>query len=318
MLEAVWDYCNPYEWMERTARSKMPPLMIQAAITGGIHGKETNPNLPESIEEQVEAACEAFQAGAVAVHVHVRDPENQTIQTKNPDDYSKLNEMIRKRCPEMIVNNSTGGMGDLTIREKLAPLFAECKPDIVSLNPGPFVGVQKYKERLEPLPNPRPEKLVDFIMPITYDDVYETAKLCIEKKVKPEIEIFHPGHFWIVNDLINKKLIGPPYILQLVMGFPTGTYPTPNNFLASVTEMPKGSIFFGPGMGPYQLPVNVLSMIMGGHVRVGLEDNVYYKKGELAKNSAQQVERIIRIAGEMNRTIATVEEARQMLGLSTN
>lgn len=314
--EAIWDYKNPYIWMEKARKSEFPPLMISAALTGGIHGKECNINLPETIDEQVEAAYQAYQAGAVAVHLHVRDPKNITKGSKNPDDFSKVNERIRKRCPGMIINNSTGGTGELTLEEKMAGLFAECKPDVASLNPGPFMLNLKLNARPAPLSFPREECVVEGVIPIKYSDVYKTAKVMKEKGIRAEIEIFHSGHFWVVNDLIEKELLEKPFSLQFIFGFQTSVQPNPWCMLSMINEMPKGSVFFCPGVGPYQLPMNVMSILMGGHVRIGLEDNVYYRKGELAKSSAQQIERIRRISEEMGRPVASCKEAREMLGLA--
>ena len=313
--QAYWDYRNPYEWMERVGRSTMPPTMIGVALTGANHGKEANPNLPELIDEQIEAAYEAYQAGAVSVHIHLRDPENPAVSVNDSKLFSKVNEGIRKRCPGMIINNSTSGSPSETAAEKIASVFADCKPDMCSLNPGPFMISARFKDREEPLMAPRQGFVNDICIPITYGDIRYWAKTMKEMGVKPEIEIFNPGQFWSVNDLISKDLIDPPYIVQFVMGFQTGSYACPQNLMNMIENCPKDCIFFVPGVGAYQLPMNVMGIILGGHVRVGLEDNVYYRKGELAKNSAQQVERIRRISEEMNRPIATVAQAREMIGL---
>lgn len=315
MNSCIWDYRDPYEWMARVAKSAMPPAMISVAITGGIQGKEYNPNIPESAEEQIEAACAAYQEGAVSVHIHARNPNNLSQQTDDKNVYSKINEEIRKRCPGMIINNSTGGSPELSIQQKLAGVFADCKPDMASLNPGPFMMNMHLKERKAPLSGPRPEWSGDVNIPVSYSDVYLAAKTMLEHDIKPEIEVFHPGHYHVIKDLIDKGLIKAPYVTQLVFGFQTSIYPTPWNVLNMINELPKDSIFFCPGIGPYQLPINMMALVMGGHVRVGLEDNVYYKKGELAKSSAQFVARIRRISEEMNRPIATPTQAREMLCL---
>lgn len=315
MNTAIWDYKDPNEWMARIARGNMPPLMIQCALTGGVQGKEVNPNLPETMEEQVEAAVEAYKAGACTIHIHVRNPENVTEQTNKAEDYSKVNEMIRERCPGAIISNTTGGLEERPVIEKLAPIFADCKPDIISLNPGPFMARFVLKERKEPLMHPREERTIYTNLPMTYSDLRYTASLCLEHDIKPETEVFHTGNFWVVNDLIEKELLKPPYLMQFVFGFQTATYPTPWNMLSMLDEIPENSIYFCPAIGPHQLPINMMAMIMGGHVRVGLEDNLYYHKGELSKSGAQQVERIVRIAKELNRPVATVDQAREMLGL---
>jgi len=312
---AIWDYRDPYIWMEKIRNSEMPPTMIAVALTGGVQGKEYNPNLPETAEEQIEAAYEAYQAGAVSVHIHARNPDDPTVASIDSAVYTKINEGIRKRCPGMIINNSTGAGPQYTPKDKLAGAYADVKPDMCSLNPGPFMMDLLLKERPAELGFPREKTMMPICIPMVYDDVRSTAKSLKELGIRPEIEVFNHGHFWVVNDLISKGLIDPPYVLQFIFGFQTAVYPTPWNVINMINEMPKDSIFFVPGVGVYQLPLNVMGLVMGGHVRVGLEDNVYFKRGELAKNSAQQVERIRRISEEMNRPIATCEQARKMLGL---
>ncbi len=118
------------------------------------------------------------------------------------------------------------------------------------------------------------------------------------------------------EDLVAQDLIAPPYLFQFVMGYQTSSYPTPNNLLSLINELPGNSIFEVAGLGPFQIPMVVLSVIMGGHVRVGLEDNVYLKRGRFYKSNAEAVEHIVRIAGEINREIANPGQAREMLGLS--
>jgi 3-keto-5-aminohexanoate cleavage enzyme len=136
----------------------------------------------------------------------------------------------------------------------------------------------------------------------------------LENDVKAELEVYNPGQLWLVNNLIQKELIRPPYLIQFVMGFQTSSFPTPANVLALINELPPQSMFSLIGVGPFQLPMNVFSVMMGGHVRVGMEDNLYYKKGEKLKSNAQLVKRIKKIAEEMNREVATVAQAREMLG----
>ena len=137
-----------------------------------------------------------------------------------------------------------------------------------------------------------------------------------EKGVKPEMELYHPGMYWVVQDLIMEGLIDPPYDIQYVMGFQTSSFPTPANLLSLVNELPPQSIFFAIGVGHYQLPMNVMAVMLGGHVRVGMEDNLYYKRGQKLEKNAELVARIARIANEMNREVATPAQAREMLGIS--
>ena len=123
--EYIWDYRNPYLWMDRVMRSAFPPMIITCAITGGVQGKESNEYLPESAEEQADAVYEAYKAGAVSVHMHARDPNNLALTTKNPEDYSRINKLIRERCPDIIINNTTGGGPWLSTEERMCCLFAD-------------------------------------------------------------------------------------------------------------------------------------------------------------------------------------------------
>jgi 3-keto-5-aminohexanoate cleavage enzyme len=312
--ELFWDYRNPYEWMRRVRTSSMPPLIICCAITGGMHGKELNPNLPETAEEQVEQAYEAYKAGASMVHVHVRNPNKLYECTGSAEEYRKVNGMIREKCPDIIINNTTGGGPGMSAAERMMCLDAG--PEVASLNMTPDMTRMTFKERKPPLPHPRPEIKMDESNQPSYAEVAAFARRMKERGVKAEFEMFQPGAYWVVQDIISQGLVEKPYLVQLVMGGMTGIYPTPWNLLALLQELPQPCVFEVAGMGPYQLPMTVASIMLGGHVRVGMEDNVYLSKGRLLKSNAEIVERIARIAHDMNRDVATPRQARQMIGIS--
>jgi 3-keto-5-aminohexanoate cleavage enzyme len=311
--EYMWDYRNPYIWLEKI-RTGMPPLIVSCAITGGVQGKEYNENLPETAEEQAEQTHEAYKAGASIVHVHARNPECLWMTSSNPEDYLRVNALIRKKCPDIIINNTTGGGPELTSEQRMASIYAN--PELNSLNLGPFVLKMPLRERKEPLPSPRPAVEFDRCLPISYGDISLYAKTMKEKGVKPEMELYHPGMYWVVQDLIMQGLVEPPYDIQFVMGFQTSSFPTPENLLSLIRELPDQSLFFVIGVGLYQIPMNVMAILLGGHVRVGMEDNVYYAKGRKLKSNAEAVQRIVRIARDMGREIATPQQAREMLGIS--
>ncbi|MBW2543961.1 MAG: 3-keto-5-aminohexanoate cleavage protein [Deltaproteobacteria bacterium] len=309
----MWDYRDPYAWMGKV-RSGLPPLIISCAITGGVQGKEYNENLPETPEEQAEQTHEIYKEGASIVHVHARNPEAWWLTSSNADDYLKINSLIRKKCPNIIINNTTGGGPEMTIEQRMASIYAN--PEMCSLNLGPFMLKVPLKERKEPLSHPRPEFLFDKCIPASYADINMYAKTMKEKGIKPEMELYHPGMYWVFQDLMMGGMIDPPYDIQFVMGFQTGSFPTPANLLSLINELPPQSIFFVIGVGHFQLPLNVMSILLGGHVRVGMEDNVFYSRGRKIKNNAEPVARIVRIAKEMGREIATPQQAREMLGIS--
>ncbi len=311
----IFDYRNPYEWAQRTAASSLPPLIICAAITGGVHGKEVNPNLPETPEEQVEQTYDCYRAGASMVHVHARDPENWGEGTGDPQAFYDINGMIREKCPDMILNLTTGGSYGQTFEERVRCLDA--KPETASLNLGPEMYKVRFKERKAPLLHPRNEIYMNDCSHATYKEISTLAGMMKERGIRPEMELFHPGHYWVINDLISQRLVEKPYKIQFVLGSITASYATPWNVMNMIQEMPNDSIFSIAGLGPFQTSMATMAILLGGHVRVGMEDNVYYRKGELLRSNAQAVERVVRLAKDMNREIANPIQAREILGLST-
>jgi 3-keto-5-aminohexanoate cleavage enzyme len=311
-MPAVWNYSDPYEYIERVQRNAMPPLIITVAITGGGTGKELNPNTPETPEEQAQAVYEAYKAGACSVHIHARD-ETGAETSSDPARYRYINRLVRERCPDIIVGNTTG-LAPWLPREGAIRIL-EAEPEMASLNMGPFHIKQIQKKREAPLKG-RPEDIVrDAILPVTWTEIEQIARICLERNIKPEMEIYHAPMFWAMQNLINQNLLKKPYWMQLIFST-LFEFPTPKAVTKMVDCVPHDSLFSVIGVGSHQLPLTTLSIILGGHVRVGLEDNVYYKRGELAKSNAQLVERIVRLASELGRDIATPSQAREMLGLS--
>ena len=135
--------------------------------------------------------------------------------------------------------------------------------------------------------------------------------------IKPELETYHPGGGWVIRFLIQEGLVEKPYWIQTVMGYQTSSLPTVDNVLQIIREFPGDTVWLTSGIGPHQLPMTTLATMLGRHVRVGLEDNVYYKRDEKASSNRQLVERAARIIHELNREVATPAQAREMLGLST-
>jgi 3-keto-5-aminohexanoate cleavage enzyme len=313
MEDYIWDYRNPYQWMEKVRKSSFPPVIICCAITGGVQGKEANENLPETPEEQAEQSYEAYLAGASMIHIHVRDPQKWYDGSGDTEQYGLVNSMIRERCPGIIINNTTGGTWGMSIEQRLSCMDA--KPDVATLNMQPDMYKMKLKERKAPIPHPKPEIQLDGLMHVTYGEIATFAQAMKERDIKPEMEIYQPGTYWVIQDLIAQQLIEPPYLIQFVMGYQSSMYGTPANLITLVNELPSQSIFEVAGVGPFQLPMNVIGLLLGGHVRVGMEDNVYYSKGRLLKSNAEAVQRIARIAKDLNREIATPEQARKIMGL---
>jgi len=311
----IWDFHDPYEWLQRVRRSSFPPLIICAAITGGVHGKEANRNLPETPEEQVEQTSAAYQAGASIVHAHVRDPQKWWDGSDSVEQYYKVNAMLRQACPDIIINNTTGGSFGMTVEQRLACLDA--KPEIATLNMGPDMYKTRLKERKSPLPHPRPAVAMEGIVPVTYEEIRSFAVGMQERGIKPEMEIYQPGQLWGFYELVEHNLLKPPYLIQFVTGYMTNPWATPRNLINAIEQLPSEVILEVAGVGPFQIPMTTLGIIMGAQViRVGLEDNVYARRGQLLNHNAEAVEKVVRIAGELNREIATPTQAREMLGIS--
>ena len=312
-----WDYHNIYEYLNKIRRQEMPPLIVTASITGGVQGKETNPNLPETPEEQAQQTSDAYKVGASVVHVHARDPNKGYAGASiDPKQYHEINKRIRELCPDIIINNTTGGgMGRLTTEERMRSLDAN--PELASLNLGPMAWRARLRKREPPLSG-RPEDIfLDSIWPPTFKwaetELY--AKEMLKRNIKPEMEVYHQGQFQLLQNLLRQDLIRKPYLIQFVLGAPSGVYPTPGNLLSMLRHVPRDSIVSVVGVGAHQLPLTTIAIAMGLNVRVGLEDNIYYKRGGLCENNAQLVARAARIAKELNREIATTAQAREMLGI---
>jgi len=311
-LPPSFKYADSQEFMERV-RVGMPPLMICVACNGGIQGREANDALPETAEQIADSVGAAYDSGAAMVHVHARDSKDLTTGARDAETWREVLRKIRERCPEMIINATTGAGPNMTMEERASSLDAN--PEVASLNLAPDMSRFQLRERPAPLPNPRPALEIDECIAFTYGQIQEFAEKMKQRQIKPELETYHSGCAWVVRYLIENDLLQKPYWIQTVMGYQTGSFPTVDNVLRLLRELPEDSLWLCSGLGPYQLPLTTLATLMGGHVRVGLEDNVYYARGQKAKSNAELVQRSVRIAHELNRPVATPAQARSMLGL---
>ena len=312
MTNLTWRYADSFAYMEHT-RAGFPPAMICVAVNGGIQGKETHPALPETPDEIADSVAAAYEAGASMVHVHARDSRDFTRGARRVDEWLEVNSKIRARCADIVINDTTGGDLTMSMEERLSCLDAG--PHVASLNVTPDMSRFTMKARRPPLPHPRPETEVDACIPFTYGIVEQFAAEMKKRGIKPEIETYHTGGAWVIRDLIEKGLVEPPYLVQTVMGAQTASYPTPGNVLKLLEELPDQTVWLCSGIGPFQLPLTTLALMMGGHARVGLEDNLYYSRGRKFADNAESVKRVVRLAGELNRPIATPAQTRQLLGL---
>jgi 3-keto-5-aminohexanoate cleavage enzyme len=280
--------------MSYEAYQRGEPVIITAALTGGVHGKEASPHLPETPEEVAEAAAACGEAGAAVVHLHARRENGE--RSFERERFQELTEAVRDRT-DLIVQHSTGGTGAPDdIRHE--PLRTDPAPDMASLDMGPL-------NRYQHLTSENTRALVEAL-----------GEEMQERDIKPELEVFNGGHLNEVHELLDRRpdLLDDPVHTTLIFGGGTTAMPTPDNFLSLVNHLPEGATFNTLGFGHHQLPFTALGIVLGGHVRVGLEDNRYFRRGELATNE-QLVERAATLARTLERPIATPQEAHDILNL---
>ena len=313
MSYSIWNYGDAYDWMRMVQKSEMPPAIICIAPNGGVHGKESNPNLPETPGEIANDVYECYKAGASMVHFHARDPHNWGQGTGDPEQFYKINALIREKCPDIIINNTTGGSFGMSLEDRVAALSAN--PEVASLNMGPDMYRIRVRERKEPLPHPAPQQDLEGLIPVTYHELITFAKTMREKGIKPEMEVYNHMQWVPVNYMIRTGLLDKPYDIQLVMATGNSAYGTPENLINMIRYLPKDSRFCVASIGPFQLPMVAMSLLMGGSVRVGLEDNIFEKKGKLWESNLAAIKWVISLARQLNREIATPKQAREMMGL---
>lgn len=290
----------------------MSKVIVTVAPTGGMASKAQNPNLPTQPDEIADSVHKSWKEGAAIAALHARRPDDQA--TCNAGIYQAINDRIRARC-DIIINNSTGGgsNGDMLVpradglfesnfEERLKGLDAGA--EMATFDGMTFADVHGGRE------------ILVITTPGRCDAMAERFK---ERGIKPEWEVFGPQH--ILQDvcrLIAKGYDKPPYFINMVLGADRGfqgAMPYSHDILASMIRLlPPQSVFCVSAIGPAQLPATTQALLLGGHVRVGLEDNNYYAKGELATNE-QLVARTVRIIKELNLEPASPAEARDMLGL---
>jgi 3-keto-5-aminohexanoate cleavage enzyme len=269
--------------------------IITAALVGSRPTKEMNPAVPYAPEEIVKSAVECYKAGASIVHIHVRDPK-----TGKPDFkvelFKAVLEGIRSQC-NLLVNLTTSALfltGPDVIEQRLQTVHL--KPDIASFD----LGSMNFQDRA-------------FINPPKFS---EAATKCMrENGVKPEIEVFDVGQIYQAIDLIQRGLINDPPYFQLCMGTKWGIEASPENLLFMKSKLPSKAVWSVLGVGRFQLPMITMAILLGGHVRVGFEDNIYLKERVLAASNAQMVEMAADMVVRLGREVATPDEARRILGI---
>lgn len=267
-------------------------LIITAALTGAEVTREQNPNLPLTPAEIAEEAFRCYKAGASIVHIHVREKDG--TPTQSAALFRETMDLINEKC-NLIIQVSTGGAVGMSAEERLQPVFL--RPEMATLSTGSV----NFGDDV-------------FLNPPAFLEKFAGAMQ--EHGVKPEIEVFDVGMINNALQLVKKGLLSEPLHYDFVMGVPGGIPATVKNLLHLVESIPPGSSWTVAGMGRFELPLGTAAVIMGGHVRVGFEDNIYYSKGVLAESNAQLVERIARVADIHGRELAGPDEARSLLGIT--
>jgi 3-keto-5-aminohexanoate cleavage enzyme len=269
----------------------MTPVILTAALTGSVPKRERTPHIPLTPEEIVESAVKCRDAGAAIAHVHARDADGRP--TLDPDIFARIHELIVEHT-DLIVQISTGGRADLDAEARAEPI-RRIHPEMASLTTGSM-------------------NFPDQVYTNSFETVATLARVMVKVGTKPEMEIFEAGMIDNALGLVEDDLAAAPLHFDFVMGSRGSQPATARQLLFLAESIPAEATWTVAGLGRWQLPMGVLAIGMGGHVRVGLEDNLYYRRGELATNE-QLVARMARIAVEAERPVATPQVARQILGL---
>ncbi len=284
-------------------------LIVTAALTGAQQGKEANPNLPEQPDEIIRQAIECWRAGAAIVHIHARDERGKA--TCDVRVFRRIVEGIRAAGCDVVINLTTGGaIAGLPLRERIA-VVPELKPEIASFSVGAAM-VGRYDAEQKRWAR-------DFTMPISYADMETIARTMQENGVRPELEVYDAGMLNNIAMLREQGWLADLLWINFVMGIPGQVTPaTPKNLLHLVETLrvPPNALWLVSAIGGRaHWQMAAVAMALGGHARTGLEDNVYVERGVLASGNAQMVEKMVRLARDIGREIATPAEARKILQL---
>ncbi len=272
----------------------MPPLLVNVALTGMVPQKTDNPAVPLTADEIVADARRCFAAGATIIHVHVRDAAGQPDY--RPEAYAPVFERIRSACPGVLISGTCSGRTHREFAQRSAVL--DCHPDFGSLTLGSM----------------------NFATQASVNDPAMIRALAVamqQRAIVPEWEIFDLGMADYAHYLVGKGLLSRPFYANILLGSLGTLAASAFNLATVVRALPEGTIWSGGGIGRHQFPMNCLALAMGGHVRVGLEDGLFYdtEKQQPATNLGL-VERAVSVARAMGRTIATPAQARELLGLA--
>lgn len=271
----------------------MEKLIITAAICGAEVTKDQNPNVPYTVEEIVREAKSAYDAGAAVVHVHVREDDGTPTQSR--ERFRVCMDAIKAAIPDVILIPSTGGAVGMTAEERLQP--TELFPEMATLDCGTC-------------------NFGDDVFENTMPTMRAFGKRMLENNIKPEYECFEMGHLDTILKMAKKGQVpGDPMQFNFVLGVPGCTPATVKNLCWLVDAIPAGSTWTATGVGRSAFQLAAPTIVMGGNVRVGFEDNIYLSRGVLARSNGELVEKVVRLSRELGREIASPAEAREILSL---
>lgn len=312
---STWRYAETFPFLERLEHG-FPPAILSVSVNGALQGPESSPHIPETVAEITSAVGEAYDAGASIVHLHARDPGCLWRGATDPDHWYRLHQHIRQRCPDLVIMDSTEGDPGMSFEERTACLRA--LPEVASLTLAPEMRRSTIPAREGD--HPRPAQVTEESVVVRYSELEALVSTMRELEIKPELELKQAGAVQVIHHLIRQGLLEPPYMVQTVMGYPTGNYATVQTVLDLLRDLPDESLWLCIGKGRAQVPMTTLALLMGGHVRVGLEDNLFLESpgpgraGEMGTN-AQFVRRAADMARALQRGVAEPAETRRMLGL---
>jgi uncharacterized protein (DUF849 family) len=298
----------------------MAKIIVTAALTGSVNVPSLSPYLPITPQQIIDESQRVFDAGAAIVHIHARNPETGQ-PSSSTELFREIATSVKSRC-NIIQCFTTGGTPEMSVADRAKVVIA-LKPEMAtfnggSLNFGIFPIAEGIKEFKYPWEKPFLLGSENGIFPNTFKTLKEYSQLFIETNTKPELEVYDAGMITNLAYIFSKGYLQKPLHIQFVLGIMGGMMPNPENLIFLHNSAKNQLVDFTWSVcaaGRHQFTMGALASMMGGNTRVGLEDNLYITKGELAKSNAQQVEKIIRVLREFGHEPATPDEARQTLGL---
>jgi len=281
----------------------MPKTIITAALTGVLTTRKQSPAIPYTPEEIADEARRSVEAGAAIVHIHARQDDGRPAY--DVDTYARIDAAVRARCPDVIINYSTGAVG--VGREERVAHIAALRPDMAALNMGSMnyaIYSSKHKAFYH-----------DHVFANPFSDILYFLEAMNAAGTRPEMECFDAGHIHNAAPLIDMGALRPPYQFSLIMGVLGGIPGTTKALVQQVDALPAGAHWQVIGIGARQWPLVAAAVSMGGNVRVGLEDNLYIAQGELARSNGELVGKAAELVRLVGGEVASAAEAREVLGL---